>query len=130
MLDPYAPLRSLPPLALIASLGLALAPAGAAAQIPDEFVNLQLLPQDISKDELVATMSGWAEDLGVRCGHCHVGPDDLQGMDFATDEREAKEVTREMLVLTRAINHDYLKDPQAGEDVTCHTCHLHHSSNE
>jgi tetratricopeptide (TPR) repeat protein len=120
MPDPRSRPRLFPlPIALAV---LTLIPLRAAAQIPDEFTNLKLLPEDITREELVATMREWAGALGVRCAHCHVGPDDLQGMDFATDEREAKRETREMLVLTRAINDDYL-DAAAGQAVTCYTCH-------
>lgn len=92
----------------------------ASAQIPDEFTNLTLLPGDISKDELVATMRGWAGDLGVRCSHCHLGQS-IEGMDFPSDEREAKRVTREMLILTRSINDDL--ESEEGQEVTCYTCH-------
>jgi len=116
-----------PRLPLVAPLlvVLALAPIAARAQspgppqIPDEFTNLQLLPEDISKQELVATMRGWGRDLGVGCRHCHVGSD--EGMDFASDEREAKRETRGMLVLTRKINGDL--DAAESQQVTCYTCH-------
>lgn len=110
------------PAPLLVAAALALLPGVAGAQIPDEFTNLKLLPKDISKEELVGTMRGWSRALDVRCSHCHVGPDNLEGMDFASDEREAKRETREMIVLTRAINDDYLH-PEEGHEVTCHTCH-------
>jgi hypothetical protein len=64
---------------------------------PQAFTNLKVLPKEIPRAELVATMRGFAGALGVRCTHCHVGPDDLQGMDFATDEKPAKQVARTML---------------------------------
>lgn len=69
----------------------------AAAQIPDAFENLQLLPKDINKGQLVGTMRGWATALGVRCTHCHVGPDNLVGMDFASDDKPTKRTARKML---------------------------------
>lgn len=109
-------------IAALAAVALPLLPPAASAQVPDEFQNLQLLPKDISKQELIATMREWSRSIDVRCSHCHVGPDDLEGMDFASDEREAKRVTREMVVLTRAINEDYL-EAEEGEGVTCFTCH-------
>ena len=37
-----------------------------------EFKNLQVLPSNISHDELIATMRGYAAALGTRCDHCHV----------------------------------------------------------
>ena len=34
---------------------------------PDSFTNLKVLPKTIGKQELVATMRGFALGLGVRC---------------------------------------------------------------
>jgi len=113
----------------IASLALFLGlPAPSAfAQIPQTFTNLQVLPKDISRPQLVATMRGFAGALGVRCTHCHVGPDDLQGMDFATDEKESKQVARAMLRMVRGVNADVIAALPAADpprqQVTCLTCH-------
>ena len=63
-------------------LCLLLAPATANAQVPDEFTNLKVLPKDIGKRELISVMRAFSSALGVRCKHCHMGPDNLQGMDF------------------------------------------------
>ncbi len=97
------------------------------AQIPDEFSNLRMLPEDIGKRELLGVMRGFAGDLGVRCNHCHVGPDNLQGMDFATDEKQTKKVTREMMKMVDSINGKHLAKIETGRDVkvevTCQTCH-------
>jgi len=99
----------------------------AFAQIPTKFTNLEVLPKDIARPELVAMMRGFAGALGVRCTHCHVGPDDLQGMDFATDEKQAKQIARTMLRMVRTINADYVNALPAREgtrqQVTCLTCH-------
>jgi hypothetical protein len=51
---------------------LLLAGTPAAAQFPDKFTNLKVLPKDISKRELESTMRGFAFALSVRCDHCHV----------------------------------------------------------
>ena len=108
---------------------LSLVPAAPlAAQIPDEFTNLQMLPKDIGKQKLVGIMRDWAGGLGVRCNHCHVGPENLQGMDFATDEKEAKRVARVMIEMSRAINKQYVGSWAEGEEekhqtVACFTCH-------
>ncbi len=99
-------------------------PAG--AQIPDTFTNLQVLSKDISRAELVATMREFAGALGVRCTYCHVGPDNLQGMDFASDEKEKKRAARLMLRMLHAINGDYVTKLPDGADrreVGCVTCH-------
>jgi hypothetical protein len=98
----------------------------AAAQIPQTFTNLQVLPKDIARSELVGTMRQIATGLGVRCTHCHVGPHNLQGMDFATDEKDTKKTARLMLRMVRAINGEFLaKVPDASRrrEVGCITCH-------
>jgi tetratricopeptide (TPR) repeat protein len=101
--------------------------APAAAQIPQTFKNLQVLPKDIPRPQLIATMRGFAGELGVRCTHCHVGPDDLQGMDFATDEKQTKQVARTMIRMMRSINTDFVStlpaSDAARQQVTCLTCH-------
>jgi tetratricopeptide (TPR) repeat protein len=110
-------------------IGAALVAPSAIAQIPDTFTNLQLLPKDIGKGELVGTMRDWAGGLGVRCKHCHVGPDNLEGMDFASDEKPAKRAARKMLEMSRAINREFLRDLPVVEEgerhqiVSCYTCH-------
>jgi len=99
----------------------------ATAQIPDKFTNLQVLPKDIAKRELVAAMRGIAGDLGVRCAHCHVGPDNLQGMDFASDEKRSKRVAREMFRMVSQIEATVAKLPghehESHPAVTCYNCH-------
>jgi len=118
-------MRCVRALAVVLSAGAFGSPA--VAQIPTKFTNLEVLPKDISRAELVMTMRGFAGALGVRCTHCHVGPDDLQGMDFATDEKQAKLMARTMLRMTRRINEDYVSALPAREgtrqQVTCITCH-------
>jgi tetratricopeptide (TPR) repeat protein len=102
----------------------------AAAQFPDKFTNLKVLPKDISKQELQSTMRGFAFALGVRCDHCHVekrAPE--KGLDFAADDKDAKKAARVMLEMVAAINHDYIskvpKTPPSGTaiQVQCVTCH-------
>lgn len=98
----------------------------AGAQVPDKFTNLQVLPMDISKGGLVMTMRGFATDLRVRCNHCHVGPDDLEGMDFATDEKPTKRVAREMLRMVQSVNATLKGLPPREEprqSASCFTCH-------
>lgn len=101
------------------------APAG--AQIPDEFTNLEVLPKDIGKRELVSVMREFAGALGVRCNHCHVGESttSLEGYDFATDEKEAKRVARTMMKMTSDINGTYLAglEREGVTAVRCVTCH-------
>ena len=94
-----------------------------------EFKNLQVLPSNISHDELIATMRGFARALGTRCDHCHVPnpPGSKEQFNFASDAKKEKNIARTMLRMTRAINSDYLPrvDPR-GQKVACITCHLGH----
>ncbi|MEE8523550.1 MAG: c-type cytochrome [Thermoanaerobaculia bacterium] len=114
-------------LAAFAVLLLLVAAAPGGAQIPDEFTNLQVLPKDIGKGQLVSTMRGFASALGVRCIHCHVGddPNDLAGVDFVSDERQAKKTARVMVQMVEQINGELL--PRIGKEsprqVSCVTCH-------
>jgi hypothetical protein len=102
---------------------------GAGGQIPDEFTNLQVLPEDITRAELVEAMRGFSGALGVRCAYCHTvspglnQPDD----DFAADTKSTKEKARLMLRMVRRINGETLpllpnrRSPPV--EVTCSTCH-------
>ena len=114
----------------VAGLAVAMLIAAAGqleAQIPDTYTNLQVLPKEIAKPDLVSTMREMAGSLGVRCTHCHVGPDDLQGMDFATDEKATKRTARVMLRMVDEINGSHLKRIETGRAETtrvrCLTCH-------
>lgn len=98
----------------------------AGAQIPDKFTNLQVLPKDIAKADLVMKMREIASELNLRCHNCHVGPDDLEGMDFATDEKPTKQAAREMLRMVQAVNAAVTKLPAREEPrqtLSCYTCH-------
>src|SRR5881397_2017122 len=74
------------------------------------FHNLHVLPQNITHDELIATMRGFARGLGVRCDHCHVAnpPGSAEQFDFPNDSKPEKKVARTMLRMTRAVNADYV----------------------
>src|SRR5688572_28724684 len=106
----------------------------AAAQIPDTFTNLQVLPKDVTKAQVVEAMRGFAGALGVRCNHCHVGENvmTLEGFNFAADDKETKKVARAMMQMTREINEKLL--PAIGRqkvvEVRCITCHRGLSSPE
>jgi hypothetical protein len=108
-------------LSLVAIL-LAVAPA--AAQFPDKFSNLQVLPKDISKSDLQATMRGFAFALNVRCPFCHVQKADMK-MDFPADDKDQKKTARVMLQMVATINRDYVSkisepSPVQVECVSCH----------
>lgn len=119
----------------LAAVGAVLAlttAVGARAQqnpIPEKFTNLQVLPKDITRADLVSMMRGFTGSLGVRCEHCHLGEgNDLSKFDFASDVRPAKAIARKMIVMLRAINGPLLEGVGtpvgAGAlKVTCFTCH-------
>jgi hypothetical protein len=87
----------------IAFAALLLTGTPAAAQFPDKFTNLKVLPKDISKREPESTMRRFAFALGVRCDHCHVekkAPE--KGLDFPADDKDAKKTARVMLQMVAA----------------------------
>lgn len=95
-----------------------------------EFKNLKVLPQNITHDELIATMRGFAAALGTRCDHCHVEnpAGSKERFEFASDKKPEKNVARTMLRMTRTVNAEYLSHVnEHGQTVTCMTCHLRHT---
>lgn len=119
----------LPAIAAASACCLAAAPAAAAAQIPDTFENLQVLPKDISREELTDIMRGIALGLGVRCQYCHPGNGGggLEGTDFKTDDDPDKVKARFMMKMVAMLNDSTLprlpERDQPSLDVSCVTCH-------
>ena len=70
--------------------------------IPDHFVNLQVLPKDIKKPQLLGIMKQFCITFNVRCLHCHAVSDDLTQGNFDSDEKETKQKSRELLKLIYA----------------------------
>lgn len=93
--------------------------------------NLQVLPKDLTRAEVVARMRGIAAALGVRCEYCHVsttGPDGREQNDFAADDKDTKKVARGMLRMVADINDKYLigdmgRTLSDRHRVSCETCH-------
>jgi hypothetical protein len=97
---------------------------------PDEhYTNLQVLPKNISTQQMNKIMVGEFEDaLGVSCGFCHATNKEGDGLDFASDAKPEKQIARQMLRMTLNLNRDYFKidTPAMGTAnivVTCNTCH-------
>ena len=96
-------------------------PAGGQARTPQ---NLQVLPKDMTLQQVQQQMRGFTAALGVECSHCHVGT--MQ--ERSKDDNPKKGLARKMIQMTMAINNDMLKgvgDPAAAgaAKVTCFTCH-------
>jgi len=95
----------------------------------DRYKNLQVLPKDISAELMNKIMLGeFSDALGVSCGFCHAPNKEGDGLDYASDAKPEKQIARQMLRMTLAINHDYFKidSPMVGTPnivVTCNTCH-------
>ena len=82
-------------LAFAFTIGAAFAavrPDAASAQLPEEFTNLQVLPEDIGTRELIGYMRGFSLGTGYRCSGCHVGEEGqpFSEYDFASDEKETE----------------------------------------
>ena len=81
----------------IQEAGAVPAPRPARNPIPDTFVNLQVLPKDITKPQLVSIMKQFSITFGVRCSYCHTVSDDLTEGKFDSDDKETKRKARDLL---------------------------------
>jgi hypothetical protein len=107
--------------------------AGIAAttpQDPPKNKNLKILPKDISHDDLDKVMDGFKAALGVKCNFCHAAYKDTSNhhLDFASDEKEEKNIARHMMLMTAKINKKFfnLNKDDKGQTVpaiSCVTCH-------
>ena len=95
----------------------------------DKPTNLKVLPKDISEDKLDDIMKNFSKSLGVRCNYCHVAHDvpgrEHPKMDFASDDKPEKQIARDMIKMSMAINSDYLAKmgDHKMEEIRCVTCH-------
>ena len=90
--------------------------------------NLKVLPKDISNTDLDSVMEGYSKALNVDCNFCHAENKTKTDIDFASDDKPEKEITRIMMKLTATVNKDYFDYTivyKAGETmaVSCYTCH-------
>ena len=110
-------------LALFVFIGIAASkPAGNKER------NLKVLPKDISDADLDSVMKGYSKALNVDCDFCHAENKAKNDIDFTSDDKPEKEITRIMMKLTAAVNKDYFDYTivyKAGETmaVSCYTCH-------
>lgn len=93
-------------------------------------MNLKVLPKGISHDDLIKTMDGWKDALGVKCNFCHAPNADSSNhhLDFASDAKPEKTIARHMYKMAMKINKKFFdqnKDDKGAliQTVTCMTCH-------
>jgi thioredoxin reductase len=91
--------------------------------------NLQVLPKDISTQDLMMRMRGYSEALGVHCNFCHEVDETTHRPNFAADTKPDKTIARTMIAMTQEINTKFMtqiQDPDAkpaDKTVACGTCH-------
>jgi photosynthetic reaction center cytochrome c subunit/tetratricopeptide repeat protein len=109
-----------------ASWAAAQTPAG-AAPTPPPMTNLQIIPKDTPRPQVLQQMQAISAALGVQCNYCHVIEGRGGRNDMAADDKAAKKAARGMMLLSREINAK-LPDAigKAQEQTTrvgCATCH-------
>lgn len=94
-----------------------------------EYKNLKVLPKKISHEELDKVMHHYNKALNVKCNFCHAAATDgSKKLDFASDAKPEKNITRDMMKMTNKLNIKNFggkKDTynQAVMEVSCITCH-------
>ena len=96
--------------------------------------NLQVLPKDWTRQQVVQVMQQFNMGLGVMCNYCHQemagAQPNAQGnipLDFASDEKQTKKTARVMMRMVGDINRTF--GSQLGKaqtdvvQVQCATCH-------
>lgn len=120
----------------------------ATSPSPAGFKNLRVLPHDITRDQLLATMRTFTRSLGVKCNFCHVvtATEPKEELDFPSDAKEEKRIARVMIQMTQQINGAWMDRVEQAEGpknaaaaapggpdeprVGCWTCHRGHSEPE
>jgi hypothetical protein len=99
----------------------------AQAAPPPPLTNLQIIPKDTPRPQVLATMQAFTQSLGVQCNYCHVFEGRGGRNDMASDEKPAKKAARGMMLLAREINTKLPeavgKSAEATTRVGCATCH-------
>ena len=103
-------------LLLVSSFSIARGQSDAQAAKPktagEAFKNVQVL-KDLPEGQFWATMSFFADSLGVNCERCHADP-------YDQDRKPEKIKARQMIRMVRDMNERYFASEQK---VTCNTCH-------
>lgn len=91
--------------------------------------NLKVMPKNSTHEQVDSVMHDFKLALGVRCGYCHApSKDNPKHMDFASDDNPKKDIARDMMKMTNAINKKYFghEADSLGHPivaVSCVTCH-------
>lgn len=95
--------------------------------------NLQVLPKNLTGDQVHEIMHKWEAYLGASCSTCHaadpknIGPNGRPRLNYADDSKPEKATARLMYKMTENINMEYIsKIENSGDPVTCGTCHRGH----
>lgn len=84
------------------------------------FKNLKIL-KGMPAERMLGTMNAFSRSLGVSCRYCHVPG------HWKDEDKKTKELARQMMKMSSAINDDYLAKMDFGGDdkphVGCMTCH-------
>ena len=122
-----------PTMALTVVLTVVLPGSVLMAQDTPRYENLQVLPADISRAELIDIMLDNLSGLGLPrrasegCLFCHSGSMDVPSRewDWASDDNPMKEKARAMMAMVQEINGTYLASIErtTSTDVGCYTCH-------
>src|SRR5262245_57130404 len=97
--------------------------------------NLQVLPKDWTRQQVVQVMQQFTMGLGVACNYCHAemagaqpGANGQVPLDAASDEKQAKKTARVMMKMMTDVNTKL--DTELGKSasapngrVQCATCH-------
>ena len=103
-------------------------PAGAPGQgrgAPQPPKNLQVLPKDMPRGQVVQMMQGITQALGVRCEYCHIDEGRGGRQDFAADEKAPKKTARVMMRMMTDVNAKLKTELTKASvvQVQCVTCH-------
>jgi hypothetical protein len=101
---------------------------------PQAPMDLKVLPNTWSRQQVGALMQTFTKSLGVMCNHCHAEDPDAPPpppgrgptLKYSLDTKPEKDIARKMIKMTMDLNENALKgiDPDAGpEKVSCFTCH-------
>lgn len=91
-------------------------------------VNLQVLPKDMTRAQVLPIMQAFTQALGVTCAHCHDWEQGRAVNDMALDVKPAKNVARAMMRMVGQVNPlvQQAVAPKAATDVVgvnCMMCH-------